>query len=616
MGEDDYIELGYFDDYSLQKIFAVLENMPNEDFQKLIYLTVAKICNMFNQDYFDIPDSKRKSYVSMAQISALKTFSSNVNRTYDSLVQIENCALKQLKRIVINQLLFDVVYDEIFNEYMNSENKKEFFENYAINNSNKIINFALSEMNLEMSNKFFKKIEENKKSISEDRNIKNAVVEFWLSYVKDSYPNLSKEDQKKFRDRLMFYINCEYDSYVGSYLNVDYEPCDQLIDAFKQINSDENIYGIFRVFPKKTSTSTCKGKFAKAVDETGINKYIYISPSYFSELKTVIEKQIEIEEAKIPTEIMDKLKEQYQKDVKEDEEKKKVKQKIEDLYKTLETLKQSLENMLGNYSDEIDKIEKLELTDKEKSEKKKEIILKIQQLINRINDGDDINLIKKYKYSYNDLNEEAEKKFEKNKVSCACINSDLYTLYCERRGLNEYEKNNLLINLDVNMSSDPDLTILVDPISHAYADMYIDEIFSVYESNEDLYMRIKSYLQLHSDKILDKNFMRKFLNNELINVFPCEYDNNINNDFVYIEKGIVYRNDFPNQKVYYGEENAVRRYLKKIESKIRFYTDTNNKTMLDSLNFDKGILEDYLQIISKNSKSKIESDEGKYPKLN
>lgn len=614
MSNDSYIDSEYSyensdNNTSIEKIFEVLKNMPNEDFQKLVYLTTSKICTMIEKDYFNMPDSKKKLYISMAQTSALKTFNSNINRVKDTFLSVNSSyAPDQLKDIVNIQLLFDVVYNDFFDRYMNAKDKNEFFES----NDSQILNFAIDKISSNTSKEFIGKLEENKKDILEHNNIKNAVVQFWVGYVKQKYPNLSIQDQNRFCDRLMFYINKEYDSYIGSYLNVEYEPCDQLRDAFEQINLDGNNYEIFGVFPNKTSTATCKGKFAKAIDETGIPKYLYITSSHFSALKDIVEKEIESEEAKIPSDIMKNLEEEHQKDIIKAEEKRKVKQKVEELYETLEALKQKLEDMLGSYSDEIDKIDKLPLTDKEKYEKKQQVIKKIQKLIDQINNEDDIKVIRQFKYSldlYGDFIKKVEKNFEHNKVSHAGLYSGLYGLYREREALEEYKENNLLTDINENMSSDPDLTILIEYISHAYADACLNDIFfSVYQSTEDLYMRIKAYLQMNSSKILDKNFIRKFLNNELIHIFPRKFDNN-KIDSIYIDKGIVYRSEFSCKKVYYGEETAVKKYINKIDSKIRFYTDTNNKAMLDSLKRDKRVLEDYLQNISKNIDSQIEPDE-------
>lgn len=631
----------------LKNKIKTIKQMSKEDFQRLVYMTALDVSNkstIFNKDeksLLEKEEDKKQTYISCAQKSALKSFSSHPDLVFSTLMGIGKDAPEELKQIITKQLLFDATYNDIFEKYRLAKDKEKFFntcdKNFGVDISKK----AIEEIDTEMSMKFFKKIEEAKQNLNHDDKIKASVVQFWLECVKQNNPNLSEENQRKFSDRLMQHINRSYDSIMGSSLSVDYDPCGELVDAYYEMDIERKFFGPEGEFPYKTSTYTEKGKYAKVSSEYKESKYLYMSPEYLEEQKKNIQEQINKEEAKIPEKIKEQWEKEYQEEIsKLEEERERLKKQQEEtriLKEKQDEAEEKAEQLLCSYSDRIDELESLSLSDEEKNKRKMQIIEETKSAVDKMQEekrriglaqGFDKSLDDFEKQNVNIFNKKMwEEKQALNYVreqhhlrheewrkthhdfswpdTSDLPTSDLNRIYEERNLIKNYEEEqkqqgNSQIEQEENIDEGK-----IEALSQAYLE-YATKHKSYLEDNkkQELQKRLTEYFKSNFSKLEDTKFLINFETYELekikeqYQIFNDSFGFRIRKEepTIKVEEGIIYKNDILGKKIYYGESETIQRKLKEVESKIKFYKDTKDNSMkLYELEKEKQSYQDYLQ---------------------
>lgn len=229
-----------------------------------------------------------------------------------------------------------------------------------------------------------KKKEENEIN----KKIKQSVIGYFLGCVKNKYPNLTTENEKRFSEELGKYIDhqLEYSVWSPSGFSIDYDPCQELVSAFYSMDMEnfDNGLPIYDVFPMKTHVMMEKGKCATVSSEYGKSGILYMTDAYRQELLTSVNTRIMREESKIPQEVKDGFEQEYQTLiealvvereplVKKQEET----QRILDQKKALEL---KVKQLIESYSSRIDELESLGISESEKEQRKQDIIKEIRQI--------------------------------------------------------------------------------------------------------------------------------------------------------------------------------------------------------------------------------------------
>ena len=177
----------------------ILEKMSKEDLLTFAYAIAEKTYeakNMFlkeqleeKRELWNLPDEEKNAYISCAKKSILKLFDSSTKSVFDTLISINEHTPKEIKDIVMNQLLFDATAEELLSYVI--EGEKDFLEK----NTKKLDNMVQRDVNTEETKKFFQAIDEAIETEKEDEKIKESVVQFWLRGVKAKKPGLSRESE-------------------------------------------------------------------------------------------------------------------------------------------------------------------------------------------------------------------------------------------------------------------------------------------------------------------------------------------------------------------------------------------------------------------------------------
>lgn len=217
-----------------------------------------------------------------------------------------------------------------------------------------------------------------------NKKIKESVIDYFLGCVKQKYPNLTPQNEKKFAKTLGEYI----DHKLGGWdccLSIDYDPCQELSSAFYSMNMSNFDSGlpIYNVFPIKTQVRMENGKCATVNSDYGKSRILYMTDDYRQELLTSVNTSIMQEESKIPQEVKDRFGQEYQTEMEalaiEREpliKKQKEIQKVLDEKKALEL---KSEQLIESYSTRINELETLGLSEAEKLQRKQTIIKEIKQ---------------------------------------------------------------------------------------------------------------------------------------------------------------------------------------------------------------------------------------------
>lgn len=556
----------------------LLPNISKEDFRKLVYIAAEMTYNNKNvkskRNFWNISEKKRKAYISCAERSALKAFSSNPNLVIDTLSSIGKNTPKGIKDIVLDQLLFDSCFNEVLYDYVNSEHRENVLEQYSIEACNR----AEQEVDSEESNQFFEKIKDAIETEKYDEKIKESVLEYWLSYVKINHPDISQEDQELFKESLLNSINRKYDSWDGSSIMMDWDPGYELVEAYSVMEdlnekSINHFLDIRSVFPAKTTTHTEKGKCAYVDSEFEKSKYLYMTPSFIQEKKQSIQTSIEEEEAKIPEEEKEKFSRDYEE-------------------------KLRLQDLLDTYNDQVESIENLEIGKEEKNARKQELISEIEQLRQKYKDKFDntyrpiyINkekwLEKKYVQYERDQTRKLYKEWNKAEHSMeevvpdhSHIPDDLSSKYEQRDMVIDYEKTQENTIEQLPEDKIQFFSILADTyIQMLKEEGYIDTDTLSANKLQEYKNRLLKYFSTNFINLLDEDTLSDFNKKNIFNVISIKnkghYEYNIN---IELEDGIIYTYEvFSDRRVVYAIPDILEQMIENLRSRIRYCQDIGEK---------------------------------------
>jgi hypothetical protein len=160
----------------------ILEKMSKEDLLTCAYAIAEKTYeskNMFSEkqleekrELWDLSDEEKNTYILYAKKSILKLFDSSTRSVIDTMISMNENMPKEIKDIVINQLLFDATAEELLSYAI--EGEKDFLEE----NTKKSADMAKRDINTEETKKFFQAIDETIQTEKEDEKIKESVVQF------------------------------------------------------------------------------------------------------------------------------------------------------------------------------------------------------------------------------------------------------------------------------------------------------------------------------------------------------------------------------------------------------------------------------------------------------
>lgn len=227
-----------------------------------------------------------------------------------------------------------------------------------------------------------KKKEENEVN----KNIKQAVVDYFLGCVKKKYPNLTSENEKIFVKSLGESIDYKLESGWGNCsISIDYDPCQELVSAFYSMDMSNFDSGlpIYDVFPIKTTVFMERGKNATVSSEYGKSGILYMTDEYRQEKITSVNTRIMREESKIPQEIKDSFEQEYQTEMEALNLKReplvKKQEETQRILNQKKTLEEKVQQLIVGYSTRIAELDTQGLSDSEKEQRKQEIIKEIKQ---------------------------------------------------------------------------------------------------------------------------------------------------------------------------------------------------------------------------------------------
>lgn len=568
----------------LKKKIEIIKGMSKEDFQRLVYMTALEVSNTkttFNKNkksLLEKEEDEKQTYISCAQKSALKSFSYNPDLVFSTFMGMSEDTPEELKKIIIKQLLFDSTYNEIFEGYRLAKDKEKFFENCDKNFGVDISKKAIEEINTEIAQQFFEKIEEGKENFNHDDRIKEAVNNYLIGIIKKRYPKLSKENEAIFVEKISDTVNYEIENRYGyggfgpRGLHCDNSPSPELEYAFCSMDFGED-WPDYRMhaaadltFPCKMSISIEKGKYALASD--GFNsEYLYMSEAYKKQALESTNQRIERELSKIPDTKKDEFEKEYIAELeKYNSERKPLieRKEIEDeLSQKEEQFMIEAKSLMESYGQRIDEIDAMDLS-KEEKERRKESILeetkKAEETYYQYKETKKQELSKiREKYGYMTLEiydkekqniqnkemwmrkrviqyaeEENHKAYEEfNKTPHEAFtwpntdhlpSPDLSRYFAEKDRLESYQTTT--ITKKENLEEKQALTKEQEELSNAFARAYSDYVKDSYnyrsieyskekENIQELYKGLQEYFAQNCDNIQQQEFIKKFEKEDL-----------------------------------------------------------------------------------------------------
>ena len=161
--DEEYEEL-YDEELTNKRKKDILEKMSKEDLLTFAYSIAEKTYESKNmlskeqlegkRELWDLSDEEKNAYISCAKKSILKLFDSSKKSVLDTLISINENMPKEIKDIVINQLLFDAIAEELLSYAIESE------KDFSKETTKKSADMAKSDINTEETKKFFQAIDE------------------------------------------------------------------------------------------------------------------------------------------------------------------------------------------------------------------------------------------------------------------------------------------------------------------------------------------------------------------------------------------------------------------------------------------------------------------------
>ena len=159
-------------------------------------------------------------------------------------------------------------------------------------------------------------IKRKEKAIEVDKQMKEAVNEYLIGYIKKRFPNLSKENEEKFKEGISPVIDYEmkHGNHYGGFgprgLHCDNQPSPELLNAFMNMDFGPEYPDMrmsascYSVFPMKMSVRMERGRYVEATDGYLSSEYLFMTEEYSKRALDEVNKRIEQEIAKVPKEKM------------------------------------------------------------------------------------------------------------------------------------------------------------------------------------------------------------------------------------------------------------------------------------------------------------------------
>ena len=232
-------------------------------------------------------------------------------------------------------------------------------------------------------------IRSKEKTLEVDKEMKEAVNNYLIGYIKKRFPNLSKENEEKFKEGISPVIDYEmkHGNHYGGFgprgLHCDNQPSPELLNAFMNMDFGPEYPDMrmsascYSVFPMKMSVRMERGRYVEATDGYSSGEYLFMTEEYSKRALDEANRRIEQEIAKVPKAKMLQFKEEYKKELEEYQEERKPllkkKETSDKLLEKEETLREKSDRLVKSYLRRLNEIEKMPISDEEKRARKEQV---------------------------------------------------------------------------------------------------------------------------------------------------------------------------------------------------------------------------------------------------
>ena len=417
------------------------------------------------------------------------------------------------------------------------------------------------------------------KTLEVDKEIKEAVNEYLIGHIKKKFPNLSKENEEKFKEGINPVIDYEmehgnlYGGFGPRGLRCDNEPSPELMNAFMNMDFGPEYPDMrmsatcYSIFPMKMSVRMERGRYAEATDGYSSSEYLFMTEEYSKRALDEVNRRIEQEIAKVPKGKMLQFKEEYKKELEEYQEERKplLKQK-ETRDKLLEketVLREKSDRLVKSYLRRLNEIDKMAISDEEKRVRKEQVkqetVLATEEFENfslhrqeeegKLSEQYGYNTLEFFDYIHENLND--EENWMKNKIldyareenkrifeefewdeawkrSRDVPSTDLDRYYADRDAIRSYmEKEQSKESEKQEEQPIPKLDAHQAQVVSALVEAYTDYVaegddYNCYfygaeeeRKKQQLKVAIQDYLSKTTENVVDAEFMKDFMRERL-----------------------------------------------------------------------------------------------------
>ena len=422
-------------------------------------------------------------------------------------------------------------------------------------------------------------IKRKEKAIEVDKQMKEAVNEYLIGYIKKRFPNLSKENEEKFKEGISPVIDYEmkHGNHYGGFgprgLHCDNQPSPELLNAFMNMDFGPEYPDMrmsascYSVFPMKMSVRMERGRYVEATDGYSSGEYLFMTEEYSKRALDEANRRIEQEIAKVPKAKMLQFKEEYKKELEEYQEERKplLKQK-ETRDKLLEketVLREKSDRLVKSYLRRLNEIDKMAISDEEKRVRKEQVkqetVLATEEFENfslhrqeeegKLSEQYGYNTLEFFDYIHENLND--EENWMKNKIldyareenkrifeefewdeawkrSRDVPSTDLDRYYADRDAIRSYmEKEQSKESEKQEEQPIPKLDAHQAQVVSALVEAYTDYVaegddYNCYfygaeeeRKKQQLKVAIQDYLSKTTENVVDADFMKDFMRERL-----------------------------------------------------------------------------------------------------
>ena len=417
------------------------------------------------------------------------------------------------------------------------------------------------------------------KTLEVDKEIKEAVNEYLIGHIKKKFPNLSKENEEKFKEGINPVIDYEmehgnlYGGFGPRGLRCDNEPSPELMNAFMNMDFGPEYPDMrmsatcYSIFPMKMSVRMERGRYAEATDGYSSSEYLFMTEEYSKRALDEVNRRIEQEIAKVPKGKMLQFKEEYKKELEEyQEERKPLLKKKEARDKLLEkeaVLREKSDRLVKSYLRRLNEIDKMAISDEEKRVRKEQVkqetVLATEEFENfslhrqeeegKLSEQYGYNTLEFFDYIHENLND--EENWMKNKIldyareenkrifeefewdeawkrSRDVPSTDLDRYYADRDAIRSYmekeqskesekQEEQPIPKLDAHQAQ------VVSALVEAYTDYVVEgDDYNCYfygaeeeRKKQQLKVAIQDYLSKTTENVVDAEFMKDFMRERL-----------------------------------------------------------------------------------------------------